>query len=117
MAGARDRQRAIEQAVVATRDLIEAMRAELERRRDAGEPTAALDRDLVELEQSAAELRDAQSAAAIRAVVERHGVGPYPDEDLAVLAGLSVTDARRALQRLVAAGLAQQTPTPPDDRD
>ncbi|MGW5751439.1 hypothetical protein [Nocardia rhamnosiphila] len=46
--------------------------------------------------------------------VERHGAGPYPDDDLVVLAGLSVTDARRALVRLVAAGLAQQTPTSPD---
>lgn len=114
MAGTGDRQRALEQAEAATRDLIEAMRADRDRRRDAGEPTTALDGELTELEQSAAELHDARSAAAIRAVVERHGAGPYPDEDLAVLAGLSITDARRALGRLVAAGLAQQTPTPPD---
>ncbi|WP_206641447.1 hypothetical protein [Nonomuraea polychroma] len=46
---------------------------------------------------------------AIRAVIERHGGGPYPAEDLAALAGVSVEDAQRVLEQMVRHGLA----TPP----
>jgi DNA-binding MarR family transcriptional regulator len=50
---------------------------------------------------------------AIRHVIERHGSGPYPPEDLAALTGVDVAGVQRALDEMVRAGLAAKGDTPP----
>lgn len=62
------------------------------------------------LEPLAEQAHDLVIVDAIRAVIERHGGGPYPAEELAAIAGVDAADARRVLEKLARAGLA----TPPD---
>ncbi|GGK10566.1 hypothetical protein GCM10010123_45690 [Pilimelia anulata] len=92
-------------------ELVATMRQERARRAAAGQDCAQVDRMLVELEAAAQQLHDVAVVAAIRGVVERHGGGPYPVEDLAAFTGLPDADVRRALGQLVDAGLAE----PPED--
>ncbi|QNE20667.1 hypothetical protein F1D05_25585 [Kribbella qitaiheensis] len=48
---------------------------------------------------------------AIGDVVERHNPGPYPADELAILAGVTPADVQKVLDRMVADGTA----TPPTD--
>ncbi|MBB6550889.1 hypothetical protein [Nonomuraea rubra] len=92
-----------------TAGLVTNLQRERDRLRAAGENTAWLDRMLHETKPLAAATHDLVIFGAIRAVIERHGGGPYPAEDLAALAGVSVEDAQRVLEQMVRHGLA----TPP----
>ncbi|GAB2763874.1 hypothetical protein GCM10027174_45640 [Salinifilum aidingensis] len=48
-----------------------------------------------------------ETVEAIRAVIDRHGPGPYPPDELATIAGIDDADRlARVLNRLVAEGLA-----------
>lgn len=58
---------------------------------------------------------DLETIVAIRHVIERHGSGPYPPEDLAALTGVDVAGVQRALDEMVRAGLAAKGDTPPAD--
>lgn len=68
------------------------VRRERDRRHAAGADTAWFDQALCELEPLAAQTHDLEVFWAIRAVVDRHGAGPYPAEELAAIASV---DARR----------------------
>lgn len=49
-----------------------------------------------------------------RPLIDRHGGGPYSAEELATIAGVTATDARRVLDQMVAEGLATPPNQPPD---
>lgn len=59
-----------------------------------------------ELEPLAAQTHDLDVFHAIRMVIDRHGAGPYPAEELATIAGVAPDDARRVLEQMVTEGLA-----------
>jgi DNA-binding MarR family transcriptional regulator len=63
-----------------------------------------LDRLIRELEPLAEQTHDLETIVAIRHVIERHGSGPYPPEDLAALTGVDVAGVQRALDEMVRAG-------------
>jgi hypothetical protein len=65
------------------------LRRERDRCQAAGADTAWIDQILGELEPLTADLDAAQ---AIRAVIERHGPGPYPADELATIAGIDVDE-------------------------
>ncbi|MEU4838124.1 hypothetical protein [Nocardia testacea] len=69
---------------------------------------------LPELDQLASDTHDVETTEAIRLVLDRHGPGPYPDEDLAALAGVDFDRFRRVRRQLVAAGLARPADAHPD---
>jgi hypothetical protein len=75
-------------------DLLANARRECDRRRAAGEDTTWLDRVAHELEPLAAQTHDLDVSHAIRMVIDRHGAGPYPAEELATIAGITPDDAR-----------------------
>lgn len=87
--------------------LVATLHRERDRRRDAGQDTTWMDQMLPELDQLASDTHDIETTEAIRLVLDRHGPGPYPDEDLAALAGVDLDRFRRVRQQLVAADLAQ----------
>jgi N-acetylglutamate synthase-like GNAT family acetyltransferase len=98
-----------DQAVAIGAELAEqlcAARCDRETRHAAGLDTAAADRLLHELERLARELHDVVVIEALHKVIVRHGAGPYPVEDMAALAGVSVEEARRGLEQLAGVGLA-----------
>jgi DNA-binding MarR family transcriptional regulator len=86
---------------------------ERDHQQDAGQDTAWLDRLIRELEPLAEQTHDLETIVAIRHVIERHGSGPYPPEDLAALTGVDVAGVQRALDEMVRAGLAAKGDTPP----
>jgi hypothetical protein len=102
-----ERQRLLAKAAVDTAELLANVRRERDCRRAAGEDTAWLDKVLSDLEPLAGQARDLEVFQAIRAVVERHGTGPYPVEDLAAIAGADPGDMRRLLSQMVTEGLAE----------
>ncbi|MEV0388181.1 hypothetical protein [Nonomuraea sp. NPDC050643] len=93
-------------------DLVTRLQGERARLQVNGQDTAWVDQVLGEMEVLAVATLDLTVAGAIRAVIERHGGGPYPAEDLAALAGVPLKDAQRVLDQVVRAGLA----TPPAQR-
>jgi hypothetical protein len=88
-------------------ELVASLRRERDWRRATGADTAWIDQMLAELEALTADLDAAQ---AIRAVIARHGPGPYPADELATIANVDADETRRALAQLVTIGLAE----PPD---
>lgn len=93
------------------RALAEILHAERARLTAAGADTDRLDQVLAELEPIVVLIHDAESAGAVAQVLERHGPGPWPDNDLATLAGVNVTELRQIRDQMTAAGLAR----PADD--
>lgn len=91
-------------------ELVANVRRERDRRQAAGQETTALEQFLHGLEPLAEQAHDLVIADIIRTVIERHGGGPYPAEELAAIAGVDAADTRRVLEQLVHARLA----TPPD---
>jgi hypothetical protein len=83
---------------------------ERDHQQDAGQDTAWLDQLIRELEPLAEQTHDLETIVAIRHVIERHGSGPYPPEDLT---GVAVAGVQRALDEMVRAGLAAKGDTPP----
>jgi hypothetical protein len=107
-----ERKRLVAQVAADVADLLATARRERDRCQAASVDTAWLDRALRELEPLAAQTHDLDVFQAIRVVVARHGAGPYPAEELATIAGVTATDARRVLEQMVTEGLA----TPVDRR-
>ncbi len=106
----RERDEIIAKVAVDAAELLANVRRERDRRQAAGEDTAWLEHVIAELEPVTTQIHDVEVFRAIRAVVDRHGAGPYPAEEMAAIAGVSAADARRVLKQMVAEGLA----TPPD---
>jgi hypothetical protein len=109
-----ERDRLIAKVAADAAGLVAEVRRERDRRQAAGEDTAWLDTVLAELEPLAQGTHDLVTFRAIRAVVERHGGGPYPAEELAAIAGVTAADARRVLDQMVAEGRATPANQPPD---
>ena len=78
-------------------ELVVRLRRERDRCQAVGADTAWIDQMLGELEPLTADLDAAQ---AIRAVIERHGPGPYPADELATIAGIDADETRRVLAHL-----------------
>jgi hypothetical protein len=93
-------------------ELLATARRERDRRQAAGQDVAWLDHALREWEPLAAQTHDLDAVLAIRAVIDRHGAGPYPAAELAAIAGVTAEDVRRVLAHMVDEGLA--THPPPD---
>ncbi len=109
--------RRIAEVATTISELVSTARREADRRRAAGEDTAWLEQVLAELAPLAEQTHDLELTHAIRRVVERHGPGPYPADDLAVLAGIDDVDGlRRVLEKMVTEGLArpEHTGEPPE---
>ncbi|MFE3322875.1 hypothetical protein [Nocardia sp. NPDC059195] len=112
--GTEDQRRAIIAEVAAElRDLAEYLRAERARRTEAGRDTELLDRALTELDPLVVLAHEADVAGAIGRVLDRHGPGPWPDADLATVAGVDLTELRRLRDQLAAAGLAHPNGSSP----
>jgi predicted Rossmann fold nucleotide-binding protein DprA/Smf involved in DNA uptake len=104
--GTPDRDQIIATIAAQAAELVAETRRERARRHAAGDDTAWLDQVLTELEPLAAQIHDLDTVRAIRAVIDRHGGGPYPADELAAIAGIPIADARRVLDQLVEEGLA-----------
>lgn len=90
-------------------ELVVSLRRERDQRRAAGADTGWMDQVLGELEPLT---EDLDVVEAIHAVIERHGPGPYPADELAIIAGVDADKARRFLAWMVTAGLAEPPPNP-----
>lgn len=108
-----ERGRIIAQVAVQAAELLAKTRIERERRAAAGEDTSWLNQLLHELEPITEQIHDADVFRAIRRVVEQHGVGPYPADELAIIAGVSPEDVLRVSEQMVAEGLASPADEPP----
>ena len=104
------REQLISQLIADADELVVITRLERDRCLDVGENTAVVDQVLPQLEQLAVELHQLGTTEKIQTVVERHGGGPYPVEDLAALAEAHVDDVRQALAELMTYGLAWPAP-------
>lgn len=102
-----ERDRIIAELTEQGAELLAATRRERDRRRAAGEDVASLDAFLVEAERIAEAVGSADVFAAIWAVIRRHGPGPYPPDELAVIAGRDPAAVRRVLAEMEAEGLAR----------
>ena len=91
------------------------LRRERDRRRAVGDDTAWLDHVLRELAPLVEQSHDLAMFQAVRAVVDRHGSGPYPAAELATIAGVDVEGVRRVLDLMVGEGLAAPADESPDD--
>lgn len=96
-------------------ELLAITRHERELREAAGEDTTLIDQVLPHLEQLAATTHNVEIFQEIQNVVDRHGAGPYPTEDLAALAGADADDVRQVLAEMVTEGLAWPATPLPDD--
>ncbi|MFD8497963.1 hypothetical protein [Amycolatopsis sp. NPDC059657] len=108
-----ERDRLIAHVAAQAAELLANTRIERARRVAAGEDTSWLDQLLRELEPITKEIHDADVFQAIRRVVEQHGAGPYPADELAIIAGMSTEDVLRVSQQMVAEGLASPADEPP----
>ncbi|MFD4406720.1 hypothetical protein ACFWPH_28555 [Nocardia sp. NPDC058499] len=108
-----DRRETLARVASEADQLAATIRDERDRRRDTGQDTTWMDQILPELDQLATDTHDIEITEAIRQVLERHGPGPYPDRDLAALAGVDIDRFRRVRDQLVAAGLARPADEPP----
>lgn len=107
---AEDKRRAVTSQVAAElRDLAEYLRSERTRLAATGADTDRLDQALAELEPIVVLMHDAEIAGAVAQVLERHGPGPWLDADLALLAGIDVTELRRMRDQIA----ATRPPDPP----
>ncbi|MGW4476980.1 hypothetical protein ACWENQ_45630 [Nonomuraea sp. NPDC004354] len=88
----------------AVAELLVAARRERDRCARAGEDIAWLD----EVVQALEPLGDLVTLRAIHAVVDRHGAGPYPVEELAAIAGADVASVKRVLAQMTADGFAMR---------
>lgn len=75
-------------------EMLAVTRQERARREAAGEDTTIIDQVLPHLEQLAATTHKVEVFQKVQAVVDQHGAGPYPVEELATLAGADVDDVR-----------------------
>jgi hypothetical protein len=107
-----ERDRVLAQVATNAAELAATIRRERNRRRTAGEDVAWLAHALSELDPLAAQTHDLEVFQAMPAATERHGPGPWPPEELAVIAGCDVDSVRRVLDQMVNDGLATQ---PRDD--
>jgi predicted Rossmann fold nucleotide-binding protein DprA/Smf involved in DNA uptake len=105
-----DRRRTLADMAVRGDQLITDLCHQLDAVRAAGADTTRPERQLAGLEPLIADLHDLEAVVAISAVVERHGDGPYPLDDLAAIAGISTEACARALRELVAAGVIDAVP-------
>lgn len=96
---------AVIRAATQLRDLAKYLRAVRADHYDAGFDTTMLDTVLAELEPIVVDMHGAEIACAVGRVLDRHGPGPWLDADLAVLAGVDLTDLRQLRDQLLAAGL------------
>lgn len=96
----------------ATAALLATLRAARDHRRAQGQDTTPYDQLLADLEPLGQDVHDLAVIEAIRAATDQHGPGPYPTDDLAAIAGVTVDEARRAMTHLTAAGLAWPTSPP-----
>ncbi|WP_063042361.1 helix-turn-helix domain-containing protein [Nocardia grenadensis] len=69
-----------------------------------------LDALLAELRPIAEQIHDLAATQQLFGVVERHGPGPWPAEDLAAVAGVDPSTVQRVLDQLTAAGIARTEP-------
>jgi predicted Rossmann fold nucleotide-binding protein DprA/Smf involved in DNA uptake len=74
-----------------------------------------LDRLIAGLEPLAQQAHDWETLVAVRRLIERHGPGPWPIENLASMTDQDLASVRRVLASLTQAGLAAPPPTQPDD--
>lgn len=89
--------------------------AEQERATEPDGPMAEwLDALLAELRPIAEQVRDLVVVRQIFGVVERHGSGPWPVEDLAAVAGADPVEVQRVLDELTDAGIARPESRGPD---
>lgn len=90
-------------------ELLNIIRHMRDERRAAGHDTTWLDEFLATVAPIAAQLGDAETMRAIGAVIDRHGSGPYPDEELALFADHEPDTVRRVLAELATTGLVERT--------
>jgi DNA-binding transcriptional ArsR family regulator len=69
-----------------------------------------LDALLAELRPIAEQIHDLAATQQLFGVVERHGPGPWPTEDLATIAGVDPSTVQRVLDQLTDAGIARTEP-------
>ncbi|MEU7899877.1 hypothetical protein AB0B45_44420 [Nonomuraea sp. NPDC049152] len=105
-----ERKRHLTEVTANAAELLAHARRDRVRRARAGEDVAWLDEVVRALEP----LGDLATFGAILAVVDRHGAGPYPAEELAAIAGADVDSVRRVLAQMTAEGLAVPAERPPD---
>lgn len=106
--GTDDQRRAIVAQIAAQlRDLAEILHVERARLTAAGADTDQLDQVLAELDTTVVLFHDAEIVGAVAQVLDQHGPGPWPDSDLAALAGVDRTELRRMRDQMTAAGLAR----------
>jgi hypothetical protein len=86
-------------------ETLEAMHAERDRRRAAGEDTAWLDEVLREPPPVAVLFFDLDVVLRLQDVVARHGTGPWAPRDLAAIAGVDEAAVQRVLEQMARAGL------------
>ncbi|MDR7170504.1 hypothetical protein J2W56_004255 [Nocardia kruczakiae] len=117
--GTEDPRLAILRGVAAElRGLAEDLRAERARRAAAGSgDTDWLDRVLADLTPVLVGLHEVELAESVVQVLDRHGPGPWSDDDLAALAGIDSTELRQLRDQLSAAGRAWPDGNPPPHRD
>jgi hypothetical protein len=105
-----DRDRLIAKVSADVDWLLASARHERDVRRAARRDVSWFDQVIAEVEPLADEVHDLEVFRAIRPVVERHGPGPYPADELALLAQQGLDAVHRVLASMTAAGLA--TPPP-----
>jgi hypothetical protein len=110
-----DRDQIIAKVIADAAELLAITRLERDRREAAGEDTTIVDQVLPQLEQLAAATHNMEIFQKVQAVVDRHGAGPYPPEDLAALAGADVDEVRALLAEMMTEGLAWPATSSPDD--
>lgn len=90
-------------------------RAELAVRGPDDEHAQWLDRLIAGLEPLAEQAHDLETLGAVRQLMQRHGPGPWPIEDLATMTDRDLESVRRVLAGLTQAGLAAPPLAQPDD--
>jgi hypothetical protein len=83
-------------------------------RQSEGQDVASLQDIIGQLAELADRTHDLEVLRAIRAVIQHHGPGPYPADELATLARQDPEAVRRVLANMVANGLAAPPAQPRD---
>jgi hypothetical protein len=110
-----DRHQLFAQAAAIAGEALATARRERDRRRVAGADTSWLDQVVHELEPLAAQTRDIETVDALRIATAATVPGPCPADELAIIAGVTIADARRVLDQLRTAGLAtRRDHSPPE---
>lgn len=110
-----DRDQLIAKVIADAAEMLAITRRERDRRAAAGDDTAIVDQVLPQLEQLADAIHNLEIFQKVQAVVDRHGAGPYPPEDLATLAGADVNEVRALLAEMMTEGLAWPATSSLDD--